>query len=60
MKKLIMLLVSILLFSCNENEFNENQPSTKSKTNSEEFSRVFAGDSLILENPYSVRNMRWH
>lgn len=58
MKKLLILLVSILLFSCNENEFNENQSITKLKTNPDEFSRIFAGDSLVLENPYSLRNMK--
>lgn len=58
MNKLLMLLVSVLLFSCNENEFNENQTITKSNINYKEFSRVFSEDSLVLENPYSVKNMK--
>lgn len=53
-----MLFIAISLFSCSEQEISKIEEENVTKTNFEETMRTFAGDSLILQNPYSLRNMR--
>lgn len=59
MKKLLILLfITTVLFSCSDQEIVKIEDQSDSKTNFAQSMRTFAGDSLILENPYSLENMR--
>jgi hypothetical protein len=59
MKKLLILLfITTVLFSCSDQEITKIEDESVLKTNFAETMRTFAGDSLILENPYSLENMR--
>lgn len=59
MKKLLILLfITTVLFSCSDQDITKIEDGSVLKTNFAETMRTFAGDSLILENPYSLENMR--
>lgn len=59
MKKLLILsFLATTLFSCSEQEISKIEYNDISETNFAQSMRTFAGDSLILQNPYSLENMR--
>jgi hypothetical protein len=59
MKNLIlMLFIATSLFSCSEQELTKIERESVSETNFAQTMRTFPGDSLVLQNPYSLENMK--
>lgn len=61
MKKINLLIAPLLFlfFSCQEDDFIKSEIKLDEITeNSDAIKREFSGDSLILQNPYSIANMK--
>jgi hypothetical protein len=55
--KFVLAFAIVILYSCeNENNFNQDKNSQTESNNMVQ--REFSGDSLVLQNPYSLSNMR--